>query len=128
METYKPKMTAEEKKEKAVFVANKLNDGGKLLISITHASKSNMSYRYKAVLAYVDEVNGLMFETLSYWMASELNEKAVIEWAGDTLKGHGCGFDRYQDAAYTVGKLLERHGLIVRPLETIANRNTYRII
>ena len=130
METYTPKMTAAEMKEEAEFIANSLKDGGKLLVSIAHVSPSNMSYRYKVVLAYVDDINPgeLMFNTLSYWMAAELKSKVVAEYAGDTLKGNGVGFDRYHDAAYTVGRLLERHGLITEPLKTVAVRGVYREI
>lgn len=135
METRKANMTDAEKRQMAELVADSLANGGKLLISITHASASNMSYRYKVVLAYMADQNTpgaqtlkIEFLTLNYWMAAELGEKLVCEWAGDTLRGHGCGFDRYHDAAYTVGKLLERHGLITEPLKTIANRNIYREI
>lgn len=130
LETYKPQLSNEDKKDRAKFIAAKLKDGGKLLISVTYVSKSNMNYRYKVVLAYVDDINPneLMFETLTYWMAAELGVKAVSEYAGDTLKGSGCGFNRYHEAAYTVGILLQRHGLITEPLKTIANRNIYREI
>ncbi len=130
MESYTPKMTAAEMLERAEFVAETLKDGGRLLVSITHTSSSNMSYRYKVILAYVDEIvaNELMFESLTYWMAAEMKIKAVSEWAGDTLRGHGVGFDRYHDAAYTVGKLLERYGLVTEPLKTVAIREVYRAI
>lgn len=130
METYTPKMTAAEMKEEAEFIANCLKEGGKLLVNITHVSPSNMSYRYKVILAYVDDINPgeLMFKTLTYWMAAEMKTKAVAEYAGDTLKGSGCGFDRYHDAAYTVGQLLAKYGLVERPLHTIAIREVYREI
>jgi citrate synthase len=130
METYTPKMTADEMKEEAEFIADCLKEGGKLLVSITHVSPSNMSYRYKVILAYVDEINPneLMFNTLSYWMAAEMKTKVVAEYAGDTLKGHGVGFDRYHDAAYTVGQILAKYGLVNDPLKTVAIRGVYREI
>ena len=130
METYTPKMTAAEMKEEAEFIADCLKDGGKLLVSITHVSPSNMSYRYKVILAYVDDINPgeLMFNTLSYWMAAEMKTKVIAEYAGDTLRGRGVGFDRYHDAAYTVGSILKRYGLVTEPLKTIAVRGVYREI
>jgi hypothetical protein len=128
METYTPKMSPNEMLERAEFVANAIRNGGKLLVSITHTSVSNMSYRYKVVLAYTDsKTNEVEFSNLTYWIAAEMKTKAVRAYAGDELRGSGCGFDRYHDAAYTVGFILKKYGLIETALD-LATRNIYREI
>jgi len=54
MATIKADLSPELKEKYAYALAQKLEDGGKLLISITHCSKSNMSYRYKVSVLGID--------------------------------------------------------------------------
>lgn len=126
METYKPQLTESEKLERATQVAAALKNGGKLLIQITHTSASNMSYRYKVNLAYLDGTE-IKITNLTYWLAAEWNERAVQAWAGDELKGAGIGTNRYFLAAYNLGATLKARGLVDDVYE-IASRNVYQEI
>ena len=125
MATIKADLTPELKKQYAQALAQKLEDGGKLLISITHTSKSNMSYRYKVDLAFT--TNGKTeIEHLTYFLAACWKE-TVYAGAFNELKGNGVGTDRYFLAAYNIGLTLKEYGLIEDPYE-IANRRTYQEI
>jgi hypothetical protein len=94
----------------ATLTAEYLKSGGKLDVTITHASASNLSYKYKVRLWYVNEAtNKVDVMHLSYWLAAELGQNLTDS---DELRGSGCGFDRAHDAAYTIGRILERRGLI----------------
>lgn len=105
----KATMQPDSKKAMARFVAENLAHGAKLLITITHASRSNMSYRYKVAMAYTDKNGAVQVAYLNYWMAAELG---ISLNADNELRGNGCGFDRRHDAAYTVGTILGNYGLI----------------
>ena len=125
MATIKADLTPELQKKYAEEVAQKIADGGKLLISITHTSKSNMSYRYKVDLAY--NANGKTeIEHLTYWLAACWKE-SIYAGAFNELKGNGVGTDRYFLAAYEIGLTLKEFGLIEDPYE-IAYRRTYQEI
>jgi hypothetical protein len=125
MATIKADLTPELQEQYAQALAQKLEDGGKLLISITHTSKSNMSYRYKVDLAY--NANGKTeIEHLSYWLAACWKE-TIYAGAFNELKATGVGTDRYFLAAYNIGLILKEYGLIEDPYE-IANRRTYQEI
>ena len=125
MATIKADLTPELKEQYAREVAKKIADGGKLLISITHTSKSNMSYRYKVDLTF--NANGKTeIEHLSYWLAACWKE-TLHQGAFNELKGNGLGTDRYFLAAYNIGLTLKEYGLIEDPYE-IANRRTYQEI
>lgn len=125
MATIKADLTPELQKKYAEEVAQKIADGGKLLIGITHTSKSNMSYRYKVDLAY--NANGTtQIEHLTYWLAACWKE-TIYAGAFNELKGNGLGTDRYFLAAYNIGLTLKEFGLIEDPYE-IANRRTYQEI
>lgn len=125
MATIKADLTPELQEQYAQSVAQKLEDGGKLLISITHTSASNMSYRYKVDLAY--NANGKTeIEHLTYWLAACWKE-SIYAGAFNELKGNGVGTDRYFLAAYEIGLTLKEFGLIDDPYE-IANRRTYQEI
>jgi hypothetical protein len=125
MATIKADLTPELQEQYAQSVAQKLEDGGKLLISITHTSASNMSYRYKVDLAY--NANGKTeIEHLTYWLAACWKE-SIYAGAFNELKGNGVGTDRYFLAAYNIGLTLKEFGLIDDPYE-IANRRTYQEI
>ena len=125
MATIKADLTPELKEKYAYALAQKLEDGGKLLISITHTSKSNMSYRYKVDLAF--NANGeTKIENLNYWLAACWKE-TLHQGAFNELKGNGLGTDRYFLVAYNIGLTLKEYGLIEDPYE-IANRRTYQEI
>ena len=125
MATTKASLSPELKEKYAYALAQKLEDGGKLLISITHCSKSNMSYRYKVSVAY--SANGqTKIEDLNYWLAACWGE-TLYQGAFNELKGHGLGIDRYFWAAYNIGLTLKEYDLIEDPYE-IANRRTYQEI
>jgi hypothetical protein len=125
MATIKADLTPELQEQYAQALAQKLEDGGKLLISITHTSKSNMSYRYKVDLAY--NANGKTeIEHLTYWLAACWKE-SIYAGSFNELKGNGLGTDRYFLAAYNIGLTLKEFGLIDDPYE-IANRRTYQEI
>jgi hypothetical protein len=125
MATIKADLTPELQKKYAEEVAQKIADGGKLLISITHTSKSNMSYRYKVDLAY--NANGKTeIEHLTYWLAACWKE-SIYAGSFNELKGNGLGTNRYFLAAYNIGLTLKEFGLIDDPYE-IANRRTYQEI
>jgi hypothetical protein len=125
MATIKADLTPELQKKYAEEVAQKIADGGKLLISITHTSKSNMSYRYKVDLAF-NKDGKTEIEHLSYWLAACWKE-TIYAGSFNELKGNGLGTDRYFLAAYNIGLTLKEFGLIVDPYE-IANRRTYQEI
>jgi hypothetical protein len=125
MATIKADLSPELKEQYAQALAQKLEDGGKLLISITHRSKSNMSYRYKVDLAF--NANGKTeIEHLTYFLAACWNER-IYAGSFNELKGNGLGTDRYFLAAYNIGLTLKEYGLIADPYE-IANRRTYQEI
>ena len=125
MATTKANLSPQLKEKYAYALAQKLEDGGKLLISITHCSKSNMSYRYKVSVAY--SANGqTKIEDLNYWLAACWGE-TLYQGAFNELKGHGLGIDRYFWAAYNIGLTLKEYDLIEDPYE-IANRRTYQEI
>ena len=125
MATIKADLTPELQKKYAEEVAQKIADGGKLLISITHTSKSNMSYRYKVDLAF-NKDGKTEIEHLTYWLAACWNEK-LHRGFFDELKGSELGTNRYFLAAYNIGLTLKEFGLIDDPYE-IANRRTYQEI
>jgi hypothetical protein len=125
MATIKADLTPELRKQYAEEVAQKIADGGKLLISITHTSASNMSYRYKVDLAF-NKDGKTEIEHLSYWLAACWKE-TIYAGAFNELKGSGIGTDRYFLAAYNLGLTLKNYGLIEDPY-TIANRRTYQEI
>ena len=125
MATIKADLTPELKQKYAEEVAQKIADGGKLLISITHTSQSNMSYRYKVDLAF-NKDGKTEIEHLSYWLAACWNESLHSGFFNE-LKGSGVGTDRYFLAAYNIGLTLKKYGLIDDPYE-IANRRKYQEI
>jgi hypothetical protein len=126
METYKPKLTEIEKLDRAEKVAAALKNGGKLIIQITHTSKTNMSYRYKVNLFEFDGQE-IQLTNLAYWLGAEWDQKVVSAYHGDELKGNGIGTDRYFLAAYEIGLTLKARGVISDPYE-IATRKVYETI
>jgi hypothetical protein len=69
----------------------------------------------------------IQLTNLTYWLGAEWNERVVQAWAGDELKGHGIGTDRYFLAAYELALTLKKHGLVSDPYE-IASRRIYELI
>jgi hypothetical protein len=126
METYKPKLTELEKLKYAEKVAAAVKNGGKLIIQITHTSKTNMSYRYKVNLFEFDGLE-IRLTNLAYWLGAEWDQKVVAAYQGDELKGNGIGTDRYFLAAYEIGLTLKARGVISDPYE-IATRKVYETI
>lgn len=124
METFKPNESPEWVKTKAESYLQAIREGGKLLISVTHTSASNMSYRYSVRLAYWDG-ESVQVENLAYWLACLWDERVVEAWPGYELKGSGCGTDRYFLAAYDIGQSLKALGLISDPYE-IGTRKVYQ--
>jgi hypothetical protein len=87
-------------------VGELLENGALLIPTITGTSKSNLSYRYKVMLAYDGEDGrGIDVLYLSYWLASELGVNLTDN---DEIKGQGVGFDRYHDVAYTIAEILRK--------------------
>jgi hypothetical protein len=105
----KATMTQADKAWMAEDVARQMDNGNALiLVSVVKTSSTNLSYSYR-VRMVSPALGGLLRTTyLNYWLASELGESLNKD---DDLKGNGCGFDRGFDAVYTIGKILERHGL-----------------
>lgn len=106
----KVQLDESEKVFYATLAAEYLKAGGKLDVTITKTNASNTAYKYKVRLWYFHEVReavDVMY--LTYWLAAELGENLTDN---DELRGQGCGFDRAHDAAYTIGRILERRGLI----------------
>lgn len=86
-----------------------LDNGGRLLVSITHTSRSNLSYRYKVKLAWWDGENQqIQFYNLGYWIASQTGASLTEQ---NELKGNGLGFCRYFEAARDVAYALKKLGL-----------------
>lgn len=112
MESYKVKESPEAIKAAWGKIHARLMNGGKLLIQVTHTSKTNMSYRYSVRLAYLDDDQRINFQNLAYWIASVTGETVVSQYYGDELRGNGIGTDRYFLAALEVGHILENMGLI----------------
>lgn len=107
----KPKETAEWRFNEASNYFNAMDEGGLLLVSVVSTSQSNLSYKYRValVMSAVEYDPQLFKLTLNYWLASELG---VSLDKNDNLKGNGCGFDRGFDAVYTIGSILQKHGLV----------------
>jgi hypothetical protein len=126
MTTNKPQLDDLEKLDRAEKVAAALKNGGKLLIQITHVSKSNMSYRYNVKLAEWTG-NEVQITSLNPWIAAEWNEKLTLSNGAYELKGNGIGTNRYFLAAYEIGLTLKARGLVDDPYE-IATRRIYEEI
>ena len=110
----KVQLNESEKIFYATLAAKYLKAGGKLDVTITGISASNMSYRYTVRLWYFDDVRQTVERMhLTYWLAAELGKNLTDN---DELKGSGCGFERAHDAAYTIGLILERRGLIPKEM------------
>ena len=105
METYKPKLTDEEKAARAQFIAEQMFErGGR--IAVTLIPGSGMAYRYKPTLYYLNKDGKIESQNLTYWVAACRKESAIVGWFGDMLRGRGIGYDRAHNAAYDIGWLL----------------------
>lgn len=113
--------------ETAEYYAQCLDKGGTLLISITHTSQSNLSYRYKVWLMYVGEnpnsgTPWLYDLNATYWLADVRGENLTDR---DELKGSGVGFNRYQFIFNDFCSALESCGIDLERYRT--DRGTYTI-
>ena len=124
LESFRPKESPEWVAERAAGYLEKIRNGGRLLVSITHTSASNMSYRYSVRLAYWDG-EAVQVENLAYWLGCLWNERVVEAWSGMELRANGLGTDRYFLAAYDIGQSLKSLGLISDPYE-IGTRRVYQ--
>jgi hypothetical protein len=127
MTTYKAKETAESIAQGWLEVHEAIKAGGKLLIQVTHTSKSNLSYRYSVRLAYTDTQGEVTFRNLAYLIGATTGESIVSRFYGDELKGHGVGTDRFFLCAYEIGLMMKAQGLISDAYE-IATRRIYKEI
>lgn len=108
MKMSKATLTEQEKADIAQRVAKGLGAGGKLVVAIHRTSQSNLSYSYSIRLVYPTD-QGLSDLWLNHWFAAEYGESLTKR---DWLKGQGVGTDRYFLAAYELGGLLVKRGLI----------------
>jgi hypothetical protein len=88
-------------------IKTKLDNGGGLLVSITHTSRSNLSYRYKVWLAHNTD-KGVELDNLGYWLASAYG---LTLTDNHDIKGNGLGFCRYFQAVRYVAGALQDLGL-----------------
>ena len=101
-------------RETAEYYAQCLDKGGKILISITHTSQSNLSYRYKVWLIYAGGLHNsgkrhyLSDLSVTYWLASVQGKNLTDR---DEIKGQGVGFNRYQFIFNEFCKALEDCGI-----------------
>ena len=113
--------------ETAEYYAQCLDKGGKILISITHTSQSNLSYRYKVWLMYAgkdiySERPWLFNMNVTYWLASVQGKNLTDR---DEMKGSGLGLNRYQFIFNEFCKALENSGIDLDRYKT--DRGTYSI-
>jgi hypothetical protein len=87
----KATLSTDSKLFHAEVLKRKLDNGGRLLIAITHTSRSNLSYRFKVWVAW-DEEGVVRTENLGYWLASLTGQTLTDR---HELKAGGLGFDRY---------------------------------
>jgi hypothetical protein len=127
MTTYKAKETPDARREAWTQIYERLRNGGKLLIQVTHTSASNLSYRYTVRLAYKNAQGEIDFDNLAYWIGAHTGESIVSKPCGDELKGDAFGTDRFFLAALQVGHILKDYGLI-DDVYQIASRNVYKEI
>ena len=90
-----------------------LDNGGQLLIAITHTSRSNLSYRFKVWVAFEWEGKTIT-DNLGYWLASLTGQTLTDR---HELKAGGLGFDRYLDVCLAIGHIFETFGLVRRGFE-----------
>lgn len=96
-ETIKPKLSHEELKEYAERYLEVLNAGGKILVTITYTSKSNLSYRYTVDIW--GQVNGETVRIPASWFLGAFYKETLRAEFRDELRGNGCGFSRTLHAA-----------------------------
>ena len=110
-------------RETAQYYAQCLDRGGTLLITITHTSQSNLSYRYKVWLIYSGKETPWIYDlNVTYWLASVQGKNLTDR---DEIKGSGVGFNRYQFIFNDFCKALEDCGIDLDRYKT--ERGTYRI-
>lgn len=104
-------MSEDSKLFHAKKLKEKLDNGGRLLISITHTSRSNLSYRFKVYVAWINQLGEVQTDNLGYWLATITGQTLTDK---HDLKAGGLGFDRYLDVALGIGHIFESFGLAER--------------
>jgi hypothetical protein len=104
----KATLSTDSKLFHAEVLKRKLDNGGRLLIAITHTSRSNLSYRFKVWVAW-DEEGVVRTENLGYWLASLTGQTLTDR---HELKAGGLGFDRYLDVCLAIGHIFENCRLV----------------
>jgi hypothetical protein len=127
MTTYKVKESTVAKLGAWKQIHERLTNGGKLLIQVTHTSASNISYRYSVRLAYKNEAGEIEFQNLAYWIGAVTGQSVVSKFYGDELRGNGVGTDRFFLASLEVAHILKNYEFITDVYE-IANRRFYKEI
>lgn len=125
--TQKAKETPEATRQAWERINDRLNNGGKLLIQITHTSRSGESYRYTIRLAYVNQAGQVDTQSLAYWVSAVTGESFVRQSLADELKSGGYGTDRFFLASLKVAHILASFGLVSDVYE-IANTTKYEAI
>lgn len=109
----KATLSTDSKLFHAEVLKRKLDNGGRLLIAITHTSRSNLSYRFKVWVAWEEE-GRVQTDNLGYWLASLTGQTLTNN---HELKAGGLGFDRYLDVCLAIGHIFETFGLVRRGFE-----------
>lgn len=104
----KATLSTDSKLFHAEVLKRKLDNGGRLLIAITHTSRSNLSYRFKVWVAW-DEEGTVLTDNLGYWLASLTGQTLTNN---HELKAGGLGFDRYFDVCLAIGHIFETFDLV----------------
>lgn len=106
----KATLSTDSKLYHAEVLKRKLDNGGRLLIAITHTSRSNLSYRFKVWVAWNEE-GVVRTDNLGYWLASITGQTLTNN---HELKAGGLGFDRYFDVCLAIGHIFETFGLVTK--------------
>ena len=103
----KARLDKAHKESFAEIFATQLENGGNILVNITHTSRSNLTYRYKVAIAYQRE-GKTEVNWCTYFMSSVLG-KSVTE--NGEIRGNGLGFDRAYEAATDLVFCLKELGI-----------------
>lgn len=106
----KVRMSEDSKIFHAKELKEKLDNGGRLLISITHTSRSNLSYRFKVWVTWNNSLGQVQTDNLGFWLATITGQTLTDS---HELKAGGLGFDRYLDVVLAIGHIFENYGLAV---------------
>lgn len=119
--------TLEWKLDIAKRVSNRLDNGGKLLLNITHVSPRSTAWRYTVQLAYVNEAGEVETMSLTYWLAACLGESLFAADSNPQLREDEFGTNRYFVIAWKIGRVLQLLGQADNALH-VANANYWRAV